>query len=304
MITVLWSLLPIFALIAGGFLLRAVFIRSETAWRLVEKSAYYVLFPSLLIVTLSRLRFDVGTLAPLLAITSASLIIVAAFLLVFRARLPFDGPSFSSIFQGAIRYNTYVGLSAASAVYGESGIAMMALLAAAMIPTVNVLSVYVLTRFASHKGFSWQTTFGELVKNPLILSALAGLSLSAFQMQLPAIVADILGALGKASLPLGLLAVGAGLNLTSISGHSRPIVLGSVLKLLVLPSLVWGMGVLASIDPVHLAVAVLYSSLPTASSAFILARELGGDHSLMASIITVQTMLAFLTMPVILLFHL
>ncbi|HSW63536.1 MAG TPA: AEC family transporter [Dissulfurispiraceae bacterium] len=304
MITVLWSLLPIFALIAGGFLLRAAFIRSETLWRLVEKSAYYVLFPSLLIVTLSRLRFDAGTLAPLLAITTAALLIVAAFLLVFRLRLPFDGPAFSSVFQGAIRYNTYVGLSAASAVYGEPGIALMALLAAAMIPTVNILSVYVLSRFASQNGFSWQTVTGGLVKNPLILSALTGLSLSVFELQLPGMVADILGALGKASLPLGLLAVGAGLNLTSISGHARSIALGSVLKLIVLPTLVWVMGMLAGIDYAPLTVAVLYSSLPTASSAFILARELGGDHSLMASIITVQTMLAFLTMPVILLFQL
>ncbi len=298
MSSVLWVLLPIFLLIAGGFLLRLVFIRSAAAWQLVEKLTYYVLFPALLIVTLSRLSFDLRTVAPLLAVITFSLLTVAGALLAFRCRLQLDGPSFSSVFQGAIRYNTYVGLSAAGALYGEPGIALMAFLSAAMIPAVNVLSVYVLTRFASRNGFSWQSASAEIMKNPLILSAIAGLALSAFQIPIPLMVSDVLGLLGKASLPLGLLAVGAGLNLSSIAGHVRPVALGSVLKLLVLPLLVWGLGVLAGIDRMPLAMAVLYSSLPTASSAFILARELGGNHALMASIITMQTMIAFLTLPV------
>lgn len=301
MSTVLWALLPIFSLIAAGFLLRLLLIKSAVIWRFVERATYYVLFPSLLVVTLARLDFDARTVAPLLSVTALSLLMVAGGLLVFRPRLQMDGPSFSSVFQGAIRYNTYVGLSAAGAVYGGSGIALMALLAATMIPTVNILSVYVLTRFASHRGFSWRKAATELAKNPLILSALAGLSFSAFQIPLPGMIAAGLGLLGKASLPLGLLAVGAGLNLSSIAGHARPIVIGSIPKLIILPILVWGMGTLAGIDRTPLATAVLYSSLPTASSAFILARELGGDHSLMASIITMQTMLAFLTMPVLLL---
>ncbi len=295
---VLWSLLPIFLLIAGGFLLRLVFIRSTAAWQLVEKLTYYVLFPALLVVTLSRLSFDVLTLTPVLFVVSASLAIVAAGLFMARSRLQLDGPSFSSVFQGSIRYNTYVGLSAAGALYGDTGTALMALLAAAMIPAVNVMSVFVLKRFASNNGFSWHGAAAEILKNPLILSALAGLALSAFQMPLPAMIGDLLDLLGKASLPLGLLAVGAGLNLSSIKRHARPVAMGSVLKLLVLPLLVWGFGVLAGIDRVPLAMAVLYSSLPTASSAFILARELGGNHALMASIITMQTMAAFVTLPV------
>ena len=37
--------------------------------------------------------------------------------------------------------------------------------------------------------------------------------------------------------------------------------------------------------------------MPTASSAYTLARQLGGDAPLMAAIVTVQTAIAFVTLP-------
>ena len=45
---------------------------------------------------------------------------------------------------------------------------------------------------------------------------------------------------------------------------------------------------------------LLFQALPTASSAYILARQLGGDAPLMAGITAAQTVLGFITIPLVL----
>jgi predicted permease len=48
-------------------------------------------------------------------------------------------------------------------------------------------------------------------------------------------------------------------------------------------------------------IAILFHALPTASSSYVMARQLGGDAPLMAGICALQTVLAALTVPVALL---
>lgn len=300
MITIFFAIVPIFLLIVAGAFLRHVIVRSASFWRGIEALAYFVLFPALLIVTLAHTRIVLPVVAPLLSAVIGSVLLISCGLLACRRFLALDGPAFSSVVQGAIRYNTYVGFAVVIAVCGEEGLALMAVIAAFNIPVVNVVSVYVLTRHASHTAFSWLSPARELARNPLILSSLAGLALSLTGTALPETLDAALLLIGKSSLVLGLLAVGAGLDMKTITAGARAMVLGSVLKLFVLPALVWGAGKAIGLVGTSAEVALVFAALPTASSAYILARMLGGDHQLMAGLITFQTIAAFFSIPLVL----
>ena len=69
-------------------------------------------------------------------------------------------------------------------------------------------------------------------------------------------------------------------------------------KLLVFPALVAVATQLFTVSSDLAAILLLLTCLPAPPSAYILARQLGGDVSLMANIITLQTVVAFFTIPV------
>lgn len=295
---VVLSILPIFGLILLGFVLYRIDFPGVGFWPLSERLTYYVLFPAMLVSGLSGRQFDSSSMGLVLTLVGA-VCLVGAFLVFTRTLFRLDGPVFTSVFQGAIRPNTYVGLSAAAGLLGPDWMALSAVALLTLIPLVNVLCVLVLSRHGKHGGGLGRVGL-ELVKNPLILSCAVGMLLSALNVQPPGVVQDLLSILGKAALPLGLLAVGAGLRFEGIGASSLPVALASLAHLVALPLAAYGCARLLSVDGPAVTAALIYTAIPVSVSAFILARQMGGDHRVMALIITAQTVLSALTMPLIL----
>jgi malonate transporter and related proteins len=295
------ALLPVFALIALGFLLKAAVFRADHFWEPVEKITYYVLFPALLVLSMAQARVSGPVIVPLAAVLAAVMIAIFAVLaVVARPLLRIEGPAFSAVAQGSVRFNTYVGLAAAASLHGRTGTALLAIVLALLIPLSNVLSVIALTRHGTEGAPSWRGTLRELLTNPLIIASAIGLAFSVTDTPLPPFVTPVLDSLGRASLALGLLAVGAGLRLGSLASGSAALAVSTVLKLIVSPVLAW-LGCRAlQLDALATAIAVLFAALPPAPSAYILTRRLGGDHGLMANVITVHTILAAITLPAML----
>ena len=310
MSTTLLAVAPIFLLILLGWALRRGDFPASGFWPMAEALTYYVLFPALLLDTCSRAApgsAPVGrmALALVLAVCGLCVLLVAARRLVHP-----DGPAFTSVLQGAIRPNTYVGLAAASALLGREGVSLAAMALLTLIPLVNVLAVAALGAWgAGREGAERQgeaaprsglvRILRELARNPLILSCIAGYAISIAGLTLPKALSETLRILGGSSLPLGLLAVGAGFQFSSVGRHLRGVAVSSAAKLLALPLLAFAACRLLGVDGPALAVAVIFTAIPVSASSFILARQLGGDHGLMAAIITAQTVAAALTMPLI-----
>ncbi|NNJ90749.1 MAG: AEC family transporter, partial [Gammaproteobacteria bacterium] len=118
-------------------------------------------------------------------------------------------------------------------------------------------------------------------------------------MGLPGFSEKIFEIIGRAALPLGLLAVGAALRLDMIKGHSGAIVKASLVQFVLKPTVAAVLIHYSGLSGVAAVVLILVFMTPTAPSAYILARQLGGDTETMASIITVQTLMAFVVMPVV-----
>jgi predicted permease len=289
---------PIFFMIGLGYLLRRRGFPGETFWPAAERLTYFLLFPALLVHKLALAKLGDYAIAPLTGVIAGTLLLMTALLFLLRPLLGVDGPAFSSIYQGSLRFNTYVGPAAASALFQAPGMTVAALAIAILIPLVNVLCVAVLTLTVGGGG----GLVRGLATNPLILACLAGIMLNAGGVGLPLGSASVLDILGRAALPLGLLSVGAALRLRVAFDRRRELGVTAALKLAALPALAYGLSLAVGLGTLETAIIVLFTALPGATSAYILARQLGGDAELMAAIVTIETGFSMLTLPAILFF--
>ena len=294
--SVLIALWPTFALIIMGYVLRRGGFAGQAFWEGADRLNYFLLFPALLVGSMTHSPFTspgLGGIALLILICIALLWLV---LLGLRRYYRWPASRFGVLVQGAMRFNTYLGLAAISAVYGSEGLAIAAIVMAIKIPVLNVLSVWAL---ASGPQLQLRQLLGPLAKNPLILACLLGIGLNLSGIGLPLGTDNLVNMLGAGSLPLGLLCVGAALQPAYLLGERRTLLLTSGIKLLLVPALVAVVAWLLGIEGLLAAVVILFFALPTAPTAYALARQLNGDSQLMAGIITLQTLLAMLSLPLV-----
>ncbi|MEQ9814285.1 MAG: AEC family transporter [Azospirillaceae bacterium] len=300
---ILLALAPIFLLILLGGGLRRIAFVPDDFWAAAEKAVYYLFFPCLLFSSLAGSTIDVGALLPMALAMVIGVVAAAAALLAIRPVWGADGPAFSSIFQGGTRPNTYVGLAAAFGLLGDEGVTLCAIGIAFVVPTVNIMAVMALVQFANQDGANRPgplTAARAVVTNPLIIAIVLGLAFRYAGLGLPPILGEMTTILGRASLPLGLLAVGAGLDLRAASRAVRHVALSSTSKLFLVPAITVACGFLLGVEGAALTVAVLYNGLPTSASSYVLARQMGGDATLMAGIITMTTLAGILSLPIML----
>lgn len=296
MIVVASTIAPIFLIIVAGYCLRRTKLFPAEAWPPVERITYYVLFPSLLFVSLATANIDDLPIGPMAIGVIGTPAIMALLLLICRPALKLDGPGFTSLTQGAIRFNTYLGIPLVVAFYGPETIALGAVFIAFMVPFINVVCVWILAR---HGGGDANTrgTVTEMARNPLIIACLAGIAVNLSGLGLAAPAQTFFDLIGRAAPTVGLLCVGAGLDLAAARAGRSWVALSAVLKLAVMPLIALGFAELLGLTGAAAYVLVIFHALPTAPSAYILARQMGGDARLMAGILTTQTALAIVTLP-------
>jgi predicted permease len=183
--------------------------------------------------------------------------------------------------------------------WGELGLALASVAIVAMIPLLNVFCVAVLAHYASPRRLAWPEILLAIARNPLIWACVIGLAINLSRLPVPRPAHEFLDALGRCSLALGLLVVGAGLHLEGLRRPSPAALLTVFLKLVVMPATAIALGTAFGLSGSTLGVVACCAAVPAASNAYILARQLGGDAPLMAQILTLQTMLAVFTMPAV-----
>ena len=302
MAIVISALLPVFSLIVLGFILKRSLMRLDTQWHGLERLTYYVLFPTLLIQTLVKANLSdvpVAGVGGALLLSALAMSLLCLALQPLFSRLDIDGPAFTSIFQGATRWQTFVALAVSSNLFGQTGLALASVAMVAIIPLVNVFSVAVLAHYASPEKQSVRAIVMTVVQNPLIWACAIGIAVNVTHLPLPKIWHDVADALGRSSLGIGLLVTGAGLHLDGLLRPSLAASIAVFLKLVLMPVLGIALALCFGISGPSLVIVAACSAVPCASSAYVLARQMGGDAPLLAQIITLQTILAAITMPVV-----
>ena len=284
-------LLPDFTLILLGFALRRWMSLGDHFWAGVERLVYFILFPALLVNAILKTHLDLGAAAPLLGAALGAMAVGMAVSWLVRPLFGVSPMVFASIFQCGYRFNSYIGLAAAGLLYGTPGIAALGLIIGVAVPFANLSSVWMLARHGE------TSVWREIARNPLIWATFAGLLLNLAGFEPPRPLSIFLGRLADASIALGLLAVGAALKLQGQPGMRGASIYLGVVKLLVVPAAAAGLAHALGLTGIYFGVVVLFASLPTASSAYILAMRMGGDGQSVAWIISATTLGSMLTMP-------
>ncbi|WP_089899712.1 AEC family transporter [Loktanella fryxellensis] len=292
LIQTLW---PVFALIVLGYTLARRGFPGAGFWPAAERINYVLLFPALLVASLAVAPVDDPALLRLGGATALSIGVAAGLLALLRLRWPATPARFGPALQGVLRFNTYLGLAIVGGIAGPAGLTRAAVFLAVAVPLVNVLSIMALSNGARPLPLLLQ-----VLRNPLILACACGLALAVTGTGLPWGSGTFLGFLAQASLPLGLLCVGAALQPAAMRRDVAALGINSALRLAAMPWLAWGVGRACGLTGVELQVLVVFSAIPTATTAYVLTRAMGGDGPFMAGLITAQTLASALTLPLVL----
>ena len=206
---------------------------------------------------------------------------------------------FTSVYQGGIRFNSYIGLAAVQVLYGDGAVAIAALAMAIMIPLLNVLCILCFSLYAHSNSVNPGAVLKTIASNPLIIGSVVGVMFNAMEVNLTQPVETAIALIGDMALPFGLLCVGAALKLVGLRADSSPILISSAFKLLVFPLVFVASAAIFIDNQQTLLVFLVLGALPTATSSYILSRQLGGASGTMAQIISVQTLLGMLTIPLV-----
>ncbi len=284
-------LVPDLLLIVVGFLLCRYTPLNRTVWDAVERLTYHLLFPVLLFVSITRSPLHPAQTANLALVGVGTLLCGVALAYALKWWPGVDARLHASGAQTAFRFNSFIALAVAERLGGAEALTSMALLIALGVPIGNVGAVWPLARHGGHH-------YGrELLSNPLILSTLGGLLFNVAQLQLPDVVGTTLHRMGLAAIPLGLMAVGAGLKLGGLKAAPKLAAALMAIRHVALPLIALGLSSLLTLPPTQRAVVLAFAALPTASSAYVLAVRMGGHGPFVAGLVTLSTLLGMVSVP-------
>ncbi len=296
---IIQALWPIFALLLAGWGLRRADFPGEAFWPLIERLIYFICFPALLLTKLAAADFS-GALAVKLVLAVMLLLMLASLIAILLQRLvKFQVAAFTSVFQGGLRFNTYIALGIAATLVPGQGVIYAAIIASVMIPLLNVLCVSIFALYQENRP-SPQRVLLNIAQNPLILACILGLVLNFSGLGLPRVAGSVLDLLAQVALPMGLLSVGAALNLKTVRRAGFELAVSVGFRLILMPMLAFLVAGLFGLSLPAFTIFLIFASIPTASAAYILARQLGGDAPLMSAILSAQTLISMITLPVVL----
>ena len=288
-------LFPDFSLILSGYLVCRFTALNRTLWVQVERLVYYLLFPVLLFQSITKSPLDLGAASGLIVAgwTLCATGILLAYSLPF---LPWigrhvDRREHAASAQVGFRFNTFIALALAERLAGAPGMVLIAVLIGVCVPVLNIGAVWPMARHAQ-KGM-----LAELVRNPLIIGTVSGLAANLLGFSMPVWLEPAVTRIGAASLALGLMAAGAGLQFGQLMGAKTLAVALLSIRHLWLPLVAWGLSRALALPPDQTTILLLFSSVPTASSCYVLAARMGYNGAFVAGLVTLSTLLGMLSLP-------
>lgn len=288
-------LLPDFSLILSGYLVCRVTPLNRSVWHPVERLVYYFLFPILLFLSIVKTPIDVGEASSLIA---AGLLLSGGGIALswLMPHLPLLGPKIDArdhagAAQVAFRFNSYIALALAARLAGEAGSQAVAILIGVCVPLINVAAVWPMARQSESR------VLRELARNPLIIATVCGLMSNLAGLTLPGWLTPSLQRVGSTAVPLGLMAVGAGMQWGSLQTSRALTAALLAIRHLLMPLWGWLLARLLGLEPVAATVLIAFAALPTASSCYVLAVQMGYRGPYVAGLITLSHIVALASLP-------
>lgn len=278
---------------------------SDEFWRGLEKLSFYVLFPTVLFKYSMAIDLQSSEFFHLIAALVFANLAVSGGLIAYQStKKPYSRVQFTSVFQGATRYNSYVFFGIGSALFGAEGLTVVVAISPYLLILTNITSIMSFSFYVprGERVFKKQSIFliiKSVFANPFVLSSIVGIIFNYFNIELNLGIEKTINNLSSSALTIGMLIVGASIKIRIKSEHFQQIAFTSGVKLVIMPVVtfitIWLMGITGT----EKSVGILFSCLPCASSSYILSRQLGGDPETMASTITFTTIFSIITLSLL-----
>lgn len=304
--SVLPIVLPIFALIAVGYLAARFGVLSETAQKGISEFAFNFAMPALLfrsLATAPALQPGSGNIAFAYFGGLGILWALATLLTRTALRRPMiDAPTIAmaSCFGNIVM----IGIPLVLAVVGPAGAAPMAVLLSMQSPLLwftGILHQQTAEQRGDRSPLQIARDLGrELLRNPLLIAIASGALWRLSGASLPGPIDSSLALLGQAGIPCAQVALGASLTRFAIKGQVPTLSLILGLKLLVLPAVVYALAVWVLALPRAAAeVALIFASMPAGANAFMFAERTGRVVNSTSGAIALGTLLGAATSSLI-----
>lgn len=288
-------LFPDFSLILIGYLICRFTPLNRPVWTQVEQLVYFLFFPVLLFQSILKSPLDISAAGNVVAagwvlgLGGIAMAYSVPYWPGFKGHVAARQHAGSA--QIAFRFNSFIGLALADRVAGPEGLLVIALLIGVSVPLMNMGAVWPMARHGE-RGF-----LGELVRNPLIIGTASGLAANLLGLHIPGWAEPTVSRIGGASLTLGLMAAGAGMQLSALNHAKLLGVAVLLIRHLLMPLLALGLCLMFGLSAVQATILLTFSALPTASSCYVLAARMGYDGAYVAALVTVSTVLGMASLP-------
>lgn len=303
---ILNSIAPIFLLIAFGKVLQKTGFFPDSFFKGLNKLVYWFALPALLISNISSAEIEFDAISRIVLLFSAGTVASLVVAWFVSRGLKLSAPKTGSFIQGSFRGNgAFIGLPVIIYTLGSIDPQAEMLATVVLAPVViifNILGVIVLQHYSAHKSDTKTSVLAfifQVIKNPLIMACVLGISLNLLNITLPLLIARPLRALANAALPMILMSIGAGLIFERLRGSASPTLIASLLKVAVTPLLGFLLAGLLPLDNTEKMIAIFYLACPTAGMSYVMAEVLGNDGPLAGRIVALSTLLTAITLPIV-----
>ena len=303
--SVFYSVLPIFLIAFMGSVIRRKWLTADEFWRGLEKLSFYILFPSMLFEHTMKVDFSSSEFTRLTIALIIANLLVASIIIIYQLKSDYNRVQFTSVFQGATRYNNYIFFAIGAALFGEDGLKIISTISPYLLILTNITAVMSFAHYIPKDGRKLTKRKGLILViksigiNPFVLASIAGASLNYFHISLNTGIEKTIHNFSDSALAIGILIVGAGIKLKIKPEYFKQVVFTSSIKLILMPIVtfivLWSMNITGT----SRSIGILFSCLPCASSSYILSRQLGGDPETMSSIITFTTIFSILSISLL-----
>ena len=296
---------PVFLLIILGNFLRRIKVPDVSFWEVNDKLCYWVLVPALLFHYISQVNLSSEMLLKYAGVIWLGIIILIAIVTIVSKILGQPPETWTSVLQGSVRLNAFIGLAVAGSIFGDEGLTIASLFMLVYVPFINLVIITIMVTSLDQIGKksrnkSIKNIFFEVIKNPFIAALILGLVFSYFDTVNLSVISETTGLLGSAALPIMLLTIGAKIKVRDLVLTIKPIAISNFLKLALFPILAFFVSQFMGLSQTEIIISVIFTAVPTAVVSQTVAKQFQADDQLMTGILTTQVILSFLTIPIIL----
>ena len=290
------SIVPVFLIVAMGYFFRKTKIIDDAVEKFLNNIAYYLLLPAMIFISIYKSPFEtIVNIRMVVGIYAGAFIV---FIIAAVIALAYPKEKRAGFVLPTFRTNiAYIGFPLILRAYGQLALAEISVLTGFIAPVTITFSIIYLKILYRDKDKNTKGIVYHVFTDPLVISSIVGIAFSYFKIRLPQFAVNTVDLISSMGSPLMLIAVGAGLKISTINKDKMLVVISSALKLIIQPAISFFIFTyLIPLTGLEFKVAVMTFSFPSALSTYIMVKQYKGDGELTAAIIMATTLLSILTM--------